>query len=206
MKPSEKFYENTSRDCLYNIQHIYNIPSIMRRGLLSNEEAIKYDHKSIAMNVIQAKRDTVKIPNGMWLHQYANLYFHYWNPMLSKLRDHNREICILKINASVLDLKGVILTDRNASSDYVAFYDAEMGLDAIDFSSVYAKYWTDQNYYNYCIKSSKKCAEVLVPYSVPYDYVMCAAVFDNDAKYKMLNNGFDKEILVRPCSFFRSNV
>ncbi|MGN1406662.1 MAG: DUF4433 domain-containing protein [Erysipelotrichaceae bacterium] len=192
----------THKKGLYNIQAICNIPSIMKRGLLSNEEASKFDHKSIAMDEVQEKRACVKIPNGLQLHKYANLYFDYYNPMLSRVRKYNQDICILNFSASILDSRGVILSDRNASSTYAAFYDAKMGLDNIDFELVYARYWTDGNYYNQLTKKSVKCAEVLVPYCVPFAYVKCAAVFNDVAKEKLMETGFNREIIVEPTCFF----
>ena len=128
MKVSEKFTEITQQTGLYNIQAIQNIPSIIERGLLSNDRANKIRHVSIAMTEIQERRNRVRIPNGLRLHQYANLYFDPWNPMLSRKRSQNEEICILKFDRSILDLPGVIVSDRNASSDYAVFYTPEIGL------------------------------------------------------------------------------
>ncbi|RHU44980.1 DUF4433 domain-containing protein [Clostridium sp. TF11-13AC] len=202
MRASDRFEEITHQTGLYNIQPINNIPSIMKRGLLSNEKARKINHTSIAMNEVQDRRDLIRIPNGLRLHQYANLYFDPWNPMLSKRRNQNEEICILKFDKVVLDFEDVILSDRNASSDYAAFYDAFTGLDNIDFNSVYAKYWIDDNYYEQCKKKSIKCAEVLVPHYIPFDYVMCAAVVNENAKINLKSTGFNKKIFIEKSLFF----
>ena len=202
MFPSERFTEITKQTGLYNIQAIENIPSIMKRGLLSNERASKISHVSIAMNEVQERREHVRIPNGLKLHQYANLYFDPWNPMLSRKRSQNEEICILKFDRVVLDFEGVIVSDKNASSDYAAFYTPEVGLEHIDFDLVYARYWTDNDYYEQCRKKSIKCAEVLVPYFIPYEYVVCAAVVNERAAESLEDVGFDKEIIIEPRVFF----
>lgn len=202
VKPSEMFAEITGQTGLYNIQPINNIKSIMQRGLLSNERAGRIAHVSIAMNEVQARRELIKIPNGLGLHQYANLYFDPRNPMLSKKREQNTEICILKFDKCVLDFDGVILSDRNASSDYAAFYGVKAGLKNIDFNLVYARYWTDDNYYEQCRKKSIKCAEVLVPHCISYDYVVCAAVVSDSAADRLKDTGFDKKIIVEPRVFF----
>lgn len=202
MRPSERFTEITGQTGLYNIQAIDNVPSIMVRGLLSNERANRINHVSIAMNEVQARRDLVRIPNGLKLHQYANLYFDPWNPMLSRKRSQNEEICILKFDRVVLDFDGVILSDKNASSDYAAFYGAEAGLENIDFDLVYARYWTDDDYYEQCRKKSIKCAEVLVLYCINYDCVVCAAVVNSSAAERLEATGFDREIIVEPRVFF----
>lgn len=51
-------------------------------------------------------------------------------------------------------------------------------------------------------EKSTKCAEVLVPYQIPYVYVVCAAVVNETAKQKLEDVGFDKEIVVKPNMFF----
>lgn len=68
MRPSELFINITKQTGLYNIQAIKNIPSIMRRGLLSNEKAARIKHTSIAMNEVQERRDKIRVPNGLKLH------------------------------------------------------------------------------------------------------------------------------------------
>ena len=202
MRPSELFMEKTGQTGLYNIQAIENIPSIMYYGLLSNQKAESIAHTSIAMNEVQRRRDIKSVPNGLNLHQYANLYFDPRNPMLSARRSQNDHLCILKIDRVVLDIEGVVVSDRNASSDYASFYPPEIGLSKINFAEVYAEWWTDDDYYEQLRKKSIKCAEVLVPYDISYEYIICAAVVDNAAIEKLENVGFDKEIKVVPKLFF----
>ncbi len=174
----------------------------MQRGLLSNQEAAKIKHTSIAMQEVQERREAVHIPNGMALHQYANVYFDPRNPMLYKRKDENPNICILKIDRTILDLEGVIVSDRNASSKYASFYPPKLGLREIDFELVYAANWTDENEYVYYKKKSVKCAEVLIPFVVPFVYVVCAAVYDDAAKQKLEETGFNRNIFVAPGLFF----
>lgn len=148
------------------------------------------------------RRNKVRIPNGLRLHQYANLYFDSWNPMLSSKRSQNESICILKFDKRVLDLEGAIVTDRNASSDYAAFYPSGSGLQFIDFDLVYARYWTDSDHYEMCRKKSIKCAEVLVPHCISYDYVVSAAVFNEEAACSLRKTGFNRDIVVNSHLFF----
>ena len=202
MRPSELFVTITNQTGLYNIQAIENIPSIMRRGLLSNERASRITHKSIAMNEVQERRDKIRVPNGLKLHQYANLYFDPHNPMLSARRNQNNDICILKFNCCILDLPEVVVSDRNASSDYASFYSPKIGMKEIDFNLVYARFWTDDDYYVKMRKKSIKCAEVLVPYVIPYEYIVCAAVIDKVTADKLADVGFDKAIEIEPRIFF----
>lgn len=202
MKPSELYTKITNQTGLFNIQAIDNIPSIMQRGLLSNEKASKIKHTSIAMQEVQERRDAVIIPNGMALHKYANVYFDPKNPMLYKRKNENENICILKFDRSILDFGGVIVSDRNASSTYASFYQPETGLREIDFRLVFATDWRDENQFEYFRKKSIKCAEVLVPNLVPYKFVVCAAVYNENAKKKLEDTGFDRNIYIEPKLFF----
>ncbi len=99
-------------------------------------------------------------------------------------------------------MNGVILSDKNASSDYAAFYTPKLGLENIDFDLVYARYWTDKDYFEQCRKKSIKCAEVLVPYMIPYEYVICAAVVSEAAAEQLERVGFNKDIIIEPRVFF----
>lgn len=202
MNGSTNFVKKTNQTGLYNIQAIENVPSIMLRGLLSNERADQIRHVSIAMEEVQERRNNIKIPNGLELHQYANVYFDPHNPMLSARRDRNEELCILKFDYHILDIPGTIISDRNASSAYASFYSPEIGLEMIDFDLVYSRYWVDNDYFEQMRKKSIKCAEVLVPYSIPYEYVVCAAVVNSVATDKLMNVGFDKPIEIEPRVFF----
>ena len=90
---------------LYYITPIANIPSILEYGILSHNYSLKRDHYSVAMREIQVRRKDKKIPGTKnQLHDYANLYFDAHNPMLSKCRNKNDLICVLKIDIAVLDL------------------------------------------------------------------------------------------------------
>lgn len=202
MNPSELYTEITKQTGLYNIQAIDNISSIMQLGLLSNEKALKIKHTSIAMQEVQERRGAVTIPNGMALHQYANLYFDPRNPMLFKRKDENENICILKFDRVILDFEGAIVSDRNASSKYASFYQPEIGLKEIDFKLVFAPNWQDENKFAYFKKKSIKCAEVLIPYAIPFDYVVSAAVYNNVAKQNLENTGFNKTVFIEPRLFF----
>ena len=97
-----------------------NIPSVLNLGILSNEQAAKVPHYSVALEVVQERRDLKHVPGGLKLHQYANLYFHARNPMLYKRKDEAAKLCILRVSTEITHIDGVVITDRNASSDYVA--------------------------------------------------------------------------------------
>jgi len=162
---------------LYFITPIENISSILKYGILSHNLSKKLHHCSVAMSAIQDRRHNKKIPNAGNLHDYANLYFDAHNPMLSKVRDRNDEICILCVTPEVLDLQGVIISDQNAASNYVRFYSVADGLAAINKDMLFARYWKhSENQYEEWAHKSIKCAEVLVPVKVEPKYIIGAYV------------------------------
>ena len=158
------------------ITPIENISSILQYGILSNKQASRIGHVSVAMEEIQERRKDKRIPGARSLHDYANLYFDAHNPMLSKRREQNDSICILRINPGVLDIPGVIISDRNAASDYARFYPVAEGIEALDKDLVFARYWTHPDPYEAMRCKSIKCAEALVPDRVEPGHILGAYV------------------------------
>ena len=76
----------------------------------------------------------------------------------------------------MLDRSGVVITDENASSDYVRFLPAPSGLDFLDEGMVFARDWRDDDRIQYFRKKSAKCAEVLVPDRIEPDEIFGAYV------------------------------
>jgi hypothetical protein len=149
---------------LHYITAIANLPSIMRHGILSHTLAGRLTHESVAMPEIQERRSNKRIPGARPLHDYANLYFDAHNPMLSRCRARNNEICVLRIDTAVMDQADVIVTDRNAAADLVRFWPLDDGLAVVTRERVFARYWTHpDDFYEERRHKAEKCAEVLVP-------------------------------------------
>jgi hypothetical protein len=125
---------------LHCIMPIANIASVMGHGILSYERAAKLQHRSVALQPVQDRRDQKRVPGGLKLHQYANLYFHARNPMLFKRKDDATNLCILQISTAVLDGDGTVITDCNAASDYVRFL-APSQWEVLNFADIYAADW-----------------------------------------------------------------
>lgn len=200
-RPSDIFMCVTGKTGLYNIMPFRNISSVLSLGILSNFLAEKLPHVSVAMNEVQSRRDKVNVPNGMPLHQYANLYFDARNPMMYKRQDE--DICVLKISPRVLDLENVVISDRNASSDYASFHEPTKILDKLDYDMIYAKSWVDANYYLMLKKKSVKCAEVLIPEKILPQYIIGAAVKNQEDKERLEEMGFNKKIYIEKELFFK---
>lgn len=180
---------------------IDNVASVIQHGVLSYEMAAKLHHSSVAMRVIQDKRDQKSVPGGLRLHQYANLYFHARNPMLFKRR--SEDVCVLRLSTGVFQINGAVISDQNAASDYVRFL-APSQWRLLDFEDIFARDWRHpDDLYRYYRHKSRKCAEVLVPKRVPPDMIVGAYVADTGARGRMVQSGFDLPIEVTPDFFFR---
>lgn len=182
---AKQFIEAAKHNGFYNIMPISNLPSVMAHGILSNEKVKSINHSSVAMPEIQERRDLVEVPNGLKLHQYANLYFDARNPMMYKRQ--NEDICVIKVKADVLDIPDVVIADQNASSKYACFMTPEMALesDSMNYDWIYAEDWRDDDQIEYIRKKSKKCAEVLVPHEVSSEYIDAIAVKNSTDKAKV---------------------
>lgn len=186
---------------LHCIMPIGNVPSVMHHGILSHEQAALLQHHSVAMQSMQDRRDLKTVPGGLRLHQYANLYFHARNPMLSVRR--HEDVCVLKVSTSVLNAAGAVITDQNAASKYVRFY-APNQWPLLDFDDIYARDWTHPHdqIREWCHKS-RKCAEVLVPQRVSPNLIVGAFVVDDAARDRLNQAGFLLPIFVDSDFFFR---
>jgi len=185
------------------ITPIANVPSILQHGILSNNLVARLAHRSVAMPEIQACRTNKRIPGAGHLHDYANLYFDAHNPMLSKVRQHNDTICVLRIDVALLDLSGVIIADRNASSDYARFYPVDQGLAAIERDKVLAKYWTHPvNKYEEWEHKSIKCSEILIPEKIEPQYILGAYVANQAALAAFHKLSIELTVEIRSGIFF----
>jgi hypothetical protein len=188
---------------LHFITPIENVASILEHGILSNRRAARLAHRSVAMEEVQDRRRDKRIPGAGLLHDYANLYFDAHNPMLSKRRDQNDTICVLRIEHTVLDLLGVIVTDCNAASDYARFHVASAGIRALDKDLVFARFWTNaDDPYEAMRHKSIKCAEVLVPDSVDPEFLIGAYVANEWALRAFESLGTRLPVVVKGAMFF----
>lgn len=187
---------------LQSIMPLKNIPSVLQRGILSNERAAKIPHESIAMEEAQDRREPKQIPGGLRLHQYANLYFHARNPMMYKRKERVDNQCILCVSLEVLKVAGVVIADRNAAKDWVRFLEPSQWR-FLDFDRIFAADWTGADYFEYIDKKGKKCAEVLVPHVVEPRFFVGARVVSRATEEQLRVLGFSLPIIVDPGLFFR---
>ncbi len=154
------------------------------------------------MSEVQAHRAKVVQPNDKRLHVHANLYFAARNPMMYRnIKNYERPICVLRINSEIMKLGGVIISDKNASSDYVRFGPYPDFLNEINWKLVFAESWYDPDKQQMNIKRSIKCAEVLVPRSIPPNYITGIHVRNEESIN--LTNSFSIHVSVNKYLFFQ---
>jgi hypothetical protein len=151
---------------LHCITPIANLPSILRLGILSHERARAVLHDTVAKPEVQARRACKWVPNGLPLHQYANLYVDARNPMMYYRKESHFDLCVLRVSAEVLDLPGVVIADGNAASGMTRFGASPQGLALIDRDLVLAEWWNGS-----WEAKRVRCAEVLVPKAVPPEFL-----------------------------------
>lgn len=161
---------------LYYITCFENVPSMLEHGLLSHERADGHLHTSIASQTIQDRR-VGKVVAGRQLHSYANLYIWARNAMLWEryMGNGRRDLCVLSISPKVTTIDDVVVTDRNAASDWHrAEYVASGGLEIVNHDLTFAERWTHTDAFEYWRRKSACQAEMLVPDVVPPEYIQGA--------------------------------
>jgi hypothetical protein len=179
----------TRINCLYNINSIKNLKSILQHGILSKNMLIKHriEYVDISNPSVQNRRDLIRVPNHRKLHDYANLYFNARNPMLYYLIKNKNidDLCVLCINKRVLDLPETLVTDRNAASTLAVFETPENAINHLNFDIIFAKYWNDHDPLKKDEQKLIKCAEVLILNKVPSCYIICIKVGTQKARKKL---------------------
>lgn len=187
---------------LHCIMPMDNVASVMQHGILCYERAAKLQHRSVAMQPVQDRRDQKPVPGGLKLHQYANLYFHARNPMLYKRLAEAENLCVLRVSKDVLGLRGTVFSDQNAASNYARFLSPSQWQE-LDFDAIFAMSWKhpDDQIAEWRHKS-RKCAEVLVPGSVESRFLRGAHVMNGQAEQRLRGLGFGLPVNINPVLFF----
>lgn len=103
---------------LYYITHIDNVPSILRRGILSHErvETEGDQYTPIYDEAIVAARKDKLAPNGKRLWSFANLYFNARNPMLYRVKHEKSldDMAVVCVKPTILQRPDIFITTGNA--------------------------------------------------------------------------------------------
>lgn len=186
----------------HNITLVTNIPSILKHGIVSYVEAEKLPHLSVALQDVQDKRDAKKVPGGLALHEYANVYFHARNPMMSRRRNEAGKLCVLRVSTEILKIPGAVITDQNAASNYVKF-SAPAQLKLMNLEYVFARNWKHpENQIEEWRHSSAKCAEALIPERILPKFFLGAYVLNDAVRAELAALGFALPVAIDADLFF----
>lgn len=72
----------------------------------------------------------------------------------------------------------------------------------VNGGQIYSKWWTDDDPYEQLKRKRIKCAEILVPDKIDFEYIIGAIVVNEKAQHDLESLGFQKTIMVHPKVFF----
>jgi len=190
---------------LQYIAPLANLPSILEHGILSNKRAEKVPHSSVALEVVQDRRENVRIPGGLPLHSYVNLYFNARNSMMYKRQAVHAELGVISVNRECMNIDGVVVADRNASAGPARFGPPNEMVPTLNSELIFAEWWTHPDYWEYVNHKQAACAEVLVPHVVPTTYIRGVYVSCSTTLAACEATGLDCEFRAKPYLFFRGS-
>lgn len=191
---------------LYYITHINNIPSILRRGVLSHErvEVEQVQPTRIYDEQIISSRQKKTTPDGKSLWNFANFYFKPRNPMLYRVicEKPMEEIAVLALRADILKQPGVFVTNGNAASMLTQIFPASQLNEVIAQIAkvIDQEWWKEEDG-----TKRKIMAEVLVPDEVQPEYIDSIYVASHQSadKVKQMIGQSALPIIPQPDMFFQ---
>lgn len=82
------------------------------------------------------------------------------------------ELCVMRVSPDVLELDGVVVTDRNAAKFGCSFKSASAGIEGVDEKLLSRTYWNDGDELERDRCWDTKFTEVLVPGAVSADQLL----------------------------------
>ena len=135
----------------YHFTHFANLDSIIRHGLLANNEKDRrrIGHRNIASMSVQRRRSRMNVTcgRGGTVHDYVPFYFCSVNPMLlSVLNAKNVDqqfLLFLCVPIQILLQEGTVFTDASANTtDPPNFYDDPADLDRLNWTAINSRKWS----------------------------------------------------------------
>jgi hypothetical protein len=169
-------------DRLYYMAPVFNVPSVLDRGILSHHAAHPWGHTDFSLDEMQEKREQKIVPiSKRPLHDYANLYFVTHTPMQYVLTHDNKwdheqiaqdELVFIEVDPVRAFLApGMVFTDGNAGRFLTQFYNNVDHLSRLDWEILGRKRGSGSDY------KRLKSAEVLVPDRIPVDWFTRVVVY-----------------------------
>jgi hypothetical protein len=196
---------------IYRITHISNLESILKScGLYApnNLPAVCGAYKSIHNPDISLKRSNRSIPCGPGgkIHDYVAFYLGHRSPMLYQLHtgrvdgyDEGQEPLIyLVANAQNILSQGLqfVFSDGHGIAEYSTWYDDLQQLNSLDWESIYARMWYDDE--NDPDRQRRKQAEFLVHQYLNWSLVDYLAVINTAMKQRVENILSNYPLMIKP--------
>lgn len=194
---------------LYYITHIDNVPSILRRGILSHQriqdEGIQFT--PIYDEQIVANRGNRMTPDGKSLWRFANVFFQSRNPMLYRVLIEKSvdEIVVIAVRPDILNTMGMYITTGNAASPLSEILPAPTGMKRLGkiIKGTDKVWWKIED-------GSKReiMAECLIPEMIPPDFIQAIYVADYKTADKLRASVFMglPSTIPEPNMFFRVDI
>ncbi len=172
--------------------HVDNLATIIQRGGLHAPNLVPDDglnYRFCHSAEVQGARAEVPIhlgPGGT-IHDYVPFYFGYLSPMMLNLRTGRVEgytegqepLIYLVASAQAIEAAGIrfVFSDGHGLAIFTEWFDDFAKLDAIDWTLVYERYWSDN--INDMDRQRKKQAEFLVHQFCPWSIIHEIVVIDS---------------------------
>lgn len=164
---------------LYVVTPIQNVAGILANDLLCHHLAADIDHKEISNpdvqkireeKVITLESDKAHVSQDVLkvLWDYVCMFIQPYNAMVFTTRSD--DICIMRLDPSIMEEPGVLITDRNASCHNAKFFQPhQWSLCDENAAYIYEKH--SYSTVNTDLRKSVRQAEVLCPTRVKAHYI-----------------------------------
>jgi ssDNA thymidine ADP-ribosyltransferase, DarT len=186
--------KDLSKIGVYRIIHYLNLEYILDNGIYyRNSDHFDPNYINIGSSEIIEHRDTVRVKcyPQTTVNDYVPFYFGIRTPMLYKIKtghgvQRRPQSEIIYLACSFLDLTNSSLqwcfTDGNAAKYITEFYNTVDKIHDLDWRSIDATEWTDNNSDGDHDRMRKKHAEFLVRGHVPVHFIKWVIVLTREMK------------------------
>lgn len=191
---------------LFRMTHIENIPHILNNGITHmNSANANPNFVPIGDGSLINRRNGFTLNNGTKLGDYIPFYLGVRTPMLYVIQKgfnmvaptlaENIVYCVTSVQ-KIIDLNlNYIFTDGHAVDSFTTQYGGE-NIDDIDdlldWNALRAVFWKDENDLD---KKRRKEAEFLVMGDIDYSAVLGYAVYNQNAKDRLIGFGIDERVI-----------
>ena len=178
--------------------HVDNLDTIIRRGGLHAPNHVPDDgltYRFCHNAEVQSARAEVPVhlgPGGT-IHDYVPFYFGYLSPMMLNLKTGRVEgynegqepLIYLVSSAQAIEESGIkfVYSDGHGLATFTEWFDDLDKLDAVDWTVVNLRYWTDN--INDMDRQRKKQAEFLVHQCCPWSLIQEIVVIDSTMQQRV---------------------